>query len=519
MSRKQNVIRLYSGFADGAIAVKSEIEISQTSGIPNFDIIGLCDSSIRESRGRIRAAINASGFVMPKGQITVNISPAYMHKSGSAFDLAIAIGLLIVSNQLSLPTGTDIYAEGELSLDGKVKSTPGSAIRFRLLNNTNNLRIVFPLTETDSARINSIEGYPVSTLKEAVETLSLPVFPSRKFILNNTENIFTPCEEDTDISILKGQEKTVRALLIAAAGWHNLLLVGSPGAGKTLAGRILHSLLPPLYPEEIEEVYSVRNMYSDSNLLLSSQRPYRYIHQLIAPNKLICNGLNMSPGELLLANRGILFADELCEFSGRIIDLLREPMEDNRINILKDGQTYTFNSNFIFIGATNPCKCGMYMEPSHKCSCTPGARHRYLSKLSGPFLDRIDLFSELHMIDEKALKNSVKNNSENKSPEYRKKVSEVWEICKERYKAYPDKNNGTVIEDNLTELFRVNSNALESAVKLSTINGYSARGINRLLRVSRTIADLNNDKDVENKHVMEAQLYKNRIFNQWSKNK
>ncbi len=519
MSRKQNVIRLYSGFADGAIAIKSEIEISQTSGIPNFDIIGLCDSSIRESRGRIRAAINASGFVMPKGQITVNISPAYMHKSGSAFDLAIAIGLLIVSNQLNLPSNTDIYAEGELSLDGKVKSTPGSAVRFRLLNKNNNMRIVFPTSETDSARINSVEGYPVTTLKEAAEILSLPVFPCKKFSLSDIENTFMPCEEDTDISILKGQDKTVRALLIAASGWHNLLLVGSPGAGKTLAGKILHSLLPPLNPEEIEEVYSVRNMYSDTNLILSSQRPYRYIHQLTSPNKLICSGSNMKPGELLLANRGILFADELCEFSGRIVDLLREPMENNKISMLKDGQTYTFNSNFIFIGATNPCKCGMYMEPGHKCSCTPGARQRYLSKLSGPFIDRIDIFSELHMIDEKALKNTIRNKSENKSPEYRKKVSEVWEICKERYRDYPDKNNGTVIEDNLAELFRVDSAALEIAVKLSTVNGYTARGINRLMRVSRTIADLNNDKDVESKHVMEAQLYKNRIFNQWSKNR
>ncbi|MCQ2534597.1 MAG: YifB family Mg chelatase-like AAA ATPase [Clostridia bacterium] len=512
MSRKQKVIRLYSGFADGVIGIKSEIEISHTSGLPNLDIIGLCDSSIRESRGRIKAALIASGYEMPRGQITVNITPAYMHKSGSAFDLAIAIGLLMVSNQISCKDGLEIYAEGELALDGKVKGTPGSAIRLSsICDNNQNLLVLFPSDEIDSAKCNTINGHAVTCLKEAIYILNSSL-ESNSYTINdtNSENIYE--SSGIDLSLLKGQEKTQRALLIAASGWHNLLLIGSPGAGKTLAGRILLSLLPPLTKEEIREVYSIINLCESPQTPLTATRPFRYIHQSITPNRLICSGSNLKPGEIILANRGILFADELCEFNTKILDLLREPMENRTLSMSKDGKTHVFSSNFIFIGATNPCKCGMYMEPGKKCSCSPSLRHRYLNKLSGPFLDRIDIFSELHMIDENALKESISSDNLSLSNEYREKVKDVWNICRERHKGHKEFFNSTVKEENLAELFRADKETIECAANLARINGYSARGINKLLRVGRTIADLNGDTDLDKSHLMEAQIFKNRMI-------
>lgn len=512
MSRKQKVVRLYSGFADGVIGIKSEIEISHTAGLPNLDIIGLCDSSIRESRGRIRSALIASGFDMPRGQITVNITPAYMHKSGSAFDLAIAIGLLLVSDQITCSESTNIYAEGELALDGKVKATPGSAIRLSSIEKDSNiLSVFFPVEEIDSARCNKITGHAVTCLKEATEILNNST-EAKTYSIDNLDYEASSSNKGIDISLLKGQEKTQRALLVAASGWHNLLLIGSPGAGKTLAGKILLSLLPPLDSNELKNVYQILNLCEAPDVPISTTRPFRYIHQSITPNRLICSGTNLKPGEIILANRGVLFADELCEFSSRILDLLREPMELRTLSMSKDGKTHVFPSNFIFVGATNPCKCGMYMEPGKKCSCSPALRHRYLSKLSGPFLDRIDIFSELHMINDTSLKESVSSNNNKLSEEYQKMVNNVWNICKDRHKGYDDFFNGTVNENNLSELFRADKRTIECAANLACLNGYSARGINKLLRVSRTIADLNGDKDLKESHLMEAQIFKNRMI-------
>lgn len=517
MSRQQKTVRIYSGFADGVIGIKSEIEISQTAGLPSFDIIGLCDSSIRESRGRIKAALIASGYDLPRGRITVNITPAYMHKSGSGFDLAIALGLLLVSGQIILHSDNAIYAEGELSLDGLVKATPGSAVRLKQLVHEPKLITIIPQGEINSAKINSICGFTVNSLSEATQVLANASSVSTHFVLDSDLLSQNVNDNDIDISLLKGQEKTIRALQISASGWHNLLLVGSPGAGKTLAGKILHSLLPPLYPSEINEVYSIYDIWASDGLKLTSDRPFRYIQQNITPNRLICSGTNMKPGEIILANKGILFADELCEFNSGVLDLLREPMENRSIHMTKDGKAYNLQSDFLFIGATNPCKCGMYMEPGKKCICTPSARNRYLNRLSGPFIDRIDLFSELHMIDEQALRASISSKSLNLSQIYREQVSNVWNLCNERYKTYQHKFNGTVEETNLAELFRADSDVIELATKLTSINGYSARGMNKLLRVSRTIADIENSKDIKIQHIQEAQLYKNRIFNQGGK--
>lgn len=515
VSRKQKVIRVFSGFSDGIIGIKSEIEISQTSGLPSIDIIGLCDSSIRESRGRIKAAIIAAGFSMPKGQITINITPAYMHKSGSSFDLAIAIGLLLVSEQVFCPPNISIYAEGELALDGQIKATPGSTVRLNsIANNDSSLFVFFPSEEEDSAKCNSVLGYSVNNLKEVINILNYNCIKPTQYYVNELSLSDDIYQEEIDISLLKGQEKTQRALLIAAAGWHNLLLIGSPGAGKTLAGRILQSLLPPLDVNEIRDVYSIINMCESVDTHITSQRPFRYVHHSITPNRLICNGSNLMPGEIILANRGILFADELCEFNGKVLDLLREPMENRSLTISKGGKTYSFSSNFIFVGATNPCKCGMYMEPGKKCTCSPSLRHRYLNKLSGPFLDRIDLFSELHSINEEALRASLTNRNLHLSYEYKEKIKTVWSICNERYKDYKDKLNNTVNEENLAELFRADKEAIECATNLAKLNGYSARGTNKLLRIGRTIADLSESNDLTKENILEAQLFKNRIINE-----
>ena len=504
------VSKVYSCFNDGTGAVLSEIEVSVTPGIPTFSVLGLCDSSIREAQGRLQSALAVSGFKMPKGHVTVSISPAYMKKSGSGFDLPMALGILFASSQLPEPPGKRVYAEGELSLRGEIKATPGSVMRLVGIKDENFDIMMIPEEERTSASCAGFAGALVSDLAGVRSVFGIGGY---------SEEILTPDglvqddEDAVDISLLKGQEKAKRAVVLSAAGFHNILLVGSPGSGKTMAGRILKGLLPPLYPDEISEVYALTEAVEGEGTGPSRTRPFRYAGPAITVSGLMGSTVNLSPGELALANHGVLLADELCEYKTDVIETLRQPLEDREIRLTKNGRTFVYPAGFIFAGTANPCKCGQYLEPGRRCRCTPGARKRYMSKISGPLLDRIDIVSEMTSISGADMASICENRISDETVRVRDAVAECWERQHDRYKAFGKKLlNATVKVENPAEVMRISEKVVEYASNLSEKGFFSARGFTGVLRVARTIADLDGREDVGDRDVSEAAIYRTKLF-------
>lgn len=506
MSSRQKVTKVYSCYGEGIGAVISEIEVSITPGIPTFDVIGLCDSSIRESKWRIKSALVASEFKMPQGHITVSISPAYMRKSGSSFDLPIALGILFASGQLNKQTDTKVYAEGELSLTGTINGTPGSMVRLKAAAKENFDVVLFPESEIDSAKCNSIKGMTIDDLIRASKIFNQSEYHPENYVVPD----FDEKENDIDFSFLKGQEKAKRALVIAAAGKHSILLLGSPGCGKTTAGRIINSILPPMMTEEMCDVYALADAISDVSSISEIARPLRTIHPGSTVNQLLGNTRTLLPGEIALANHGVLFADEICEYRNELIDTLRIPLEEHEVKLTKDGNTYSYPASFVFVGAGNPCRCGMLYEPGSKCKCTRQMRKRYLSKLSGPFIDRIDLFTEMRSIGQMDMRDLAGRNTTNETDIVRQKISVAWSMQRERFKELGSiAFNGTISGRNVAEFIRAPEDVVETAITLSQKYGYSGRGFERILRVGRTIADLDERTDMQVSDVYEAVVYRN----------
>ena len=504
------VSKVYSCFNDGTGVVLSEIEVSVTPGIPTFSVLGLCDSSIREAQGRLHSALAVSGFKMPKGHVTVSISPAYMKKSGSGFDLPMALGILFASSQLPEPPGKKVYAEGELSLRGEVKATPGAVMRLVSIRDEDfDIRII-PEEERSSGECAGFSGALVSSLNDARAVFGLEGYNEETLAFSAQAE----GEEDiVDISLLKGQEKAKRAILLSAAGFHNILLVGSPGSGKTMAGKILTGLMPPLYPEEIAEVYALTEAVEGGGAGPVNTRPCRYAGPAISVSGLLGSSMTLSPGELAMANHGILLADELCEYKNEVIEALRQPLEDREVRLTKNGRTFAYPASFVFAGTANPCKCGMYLEPGRKCRCTPGARKRYMSKLSGPLLDRIDIVSEMTSISGADMASICERTSHDESDRLRDVVAECWSRQHDRYKALGRRLlNATVRSENPAEVMRIPEKVVEFASDLSEKGFFSARGFTGVLRVARTIADLDLRDDVDEGDVSEAAIYRTKLF-------
>ena len=506
MVSKPNVARLYSCFVSGTDATVSLIEVSISPGIPTFSVIGLCDSSIKESHGRIISAFKSSGFNMPKGHITIGISPAYMRKAGSGFDLAMALGILFASGQLYLPPEAKIYAEGELTLSGELKGTPGSCIRLRTIRDMDFDYKLIPVSEACSAGISGFRGQGITCLSDLGA-----IFDNGQYDETGFEYEHAPRTEDyLDISLLKGQEKTKRALLIVAAGFHNLLLMGSPGSGKTMAGRILSGILPELSQDELSDVYSLTELVEGEASAVSTVRPVRIAGPDITVGKLLGNAVSITPGEMALANHGILFADELPLFKADVLDFLRKPLEEHKVHLVRRGNHYSFDANFIFLGTGNPCRCGMLYEKSGKCRCTPAEIRRYLGRISGPFLERIDIMSEMRSISGNDMAGIYTDETSGESPLYRNIVNRCWQAQHERYGG--NYLNGTFPDEDIRDLMRVPAGVIRYASDLSEKGFFSARGYTRLLRVARTIADIRESSDVSEDDVSEAAQFRVRGF-------
>ena len=506
MSSKVGIVRVYTSFMDGMAPEAAMIEVSICPGLPTFDVIGLCDPSIRESRGRIQSALLASGFNMPKGHITVSISPSYIKKSGTVFDLPIAIGMLIASKQICMQEETAIYACGEIMLDGTIKGTPSAALRLRLVDKEYDY-VFIPEDETDAAKCAGITAMPLNRLSQIRDALSEGMYDPCEFTL---DDISEYDDDIPDFSAVKGQEKAIRALLIAAAGVHNILLLGSPGCGKTMAGKILAGILPPLKGPEIGDVYSVMEAAGlkedpEEGLILSDRRPFRYIYPGMSKGRILGNPGKLMPGELALANHGVLFADEIFEYKHDVLEALRVPLEDHVVRMSRDGRNYAFPASFIFVAAGNPCRCGMLYEEGRRCTCTPRVINSYMSRMSGPIRDRIDLVAQMRSIPGEALTKSAVREEVRINQKMRQLVKDAWQMQRERFN--DGIFNGTCLNVD-AEVFRADSKVVDYASEIAQACGFSARGFNRLLRVGRTIADLDGREDMEVNDVAEAGIYR-----------